>query len=268
MRTGSCGFCSCGASPTRGIPPATAIRLCEMIPVLVFARRGGCDGRGSSFAIPFFTRGKERLPSRAENESCTLDVERRGKSGCDAPGPCMTVVSDTKLADTLLAGEVGAVRWAGFLATGGGALFLPPCCWAPAGFGPTGGLGVTLFTGFRFGWVEPAAGLAAGARPMPVCLRGGGGGGVPSCEPFLSSLICSLPTLAGRADGSYGGGSFRGPELDAEDESNVEWFTCSYGEVDMLEKDERRDSDLGTLTQSGSSVGTWGFVGRFGLRIV
>jgi hypothetical protein len=67
--------------------------------------------------------------------------------------------------------------------------------------------------------------------------------------------MCILPTLAGRAEGSYGGGSFLGAELDADDESNVEWLTCSYGEVDMLEKDDRRDSDLGTLTQSGSSVG-------------
>ena len=101
---------------------------------------------------------------------------------------------------------------------------------------------------------------------MPVCLRGGGGGGV--CEPFVSSLICSRPTLAGRADGSYGGGSFLGTELDAEDESSIEWLTCSYGEVDMLENDDKRDSDLGTLTQSGSSVGIWGFVGRFGFRMV
>lgn len=84
----------------------------------------------------------------------------------------------------------------------------------------------------------------------------------------LSSLICSLPTLAGRADGSNGGGSFRGTELDAEDESSIEWLTCSYGEVDMLENEDRRDSDLGTLTQSGSSVGTWGLVGRFGFRMV
>jgi len=36
----------------------------------------------------------------------------------------------------------------------------------------------------------------------------------------------------------------------------------------MLEKDDSRDSDRGTLTQSGSSVGTWGFVGRFGFRII
>jgi hypothetical protein len=81
-------------------------------------------------------------------------------------------------------------------------------------------------------------------------------------------LICSLPTLAGKADGSNGGGSFLGIELDAEDDSSMEWLTCSYGEVDMLENDDRRDSDLGTLTQSGSSVGRWGLAGRFGLRMV
>jgi hypothetical protein len=80
--------------------------------------------------------------------------------------------------------------------------------------------------------------------------------------------MCSLPALAGRAEESKGGGSFLGIELEAEDESNMEWFTCSYGDVDILENDERRDSDLGTLTQSGSSVGTWGLAGRFGFRMV
>jgi len=48
----------------------------------------------------------------------------------------------------------------------------------------------------------------------------------------------------------------------------MEWFICSYGDVDMLEKEDRRDSDLGTLTQSGSSVGTYGLDGRLGFRIV
>lgn len=67
--------------------------------------------------------------------------------------------------------------------------------------------------------------------------------------------MCNRPTLAGRADGSYGGGSFLGAELDAEDERSIEWFTCSYGDVDMLENDDSRDSDRGTLTQSGSSDG-------------
>jgi hypothetical protein len=36
----------------------------------------------------------------------------------------------------------------------------------------------------------------------------------------------------------------------------------------MLENEERRDSERGTLTQSGSSVGLKGFDGRFGLRMV
>ena len=41
---------------------------------------------------------------------------------------------------------------------------------------------------------------------------------------------------------------------------------CSYGLLEMLEKDESLDSDLGTETQSGSSVGWKGFAGRLGLR--
>jgi hypothetical protein len=102
-----------------------------------------------------------------------------------------------------------------------------------------------------------------------VTLRGGGGGGAAfSCEAFASSLICDLPTFAGRAEGSNGGGSFLGIELDADDESSIEWLTCSYGEVDMLENDDRRDSDLGTLTQSGSSFGRWGLACRFWFRMV
>lgn len=36
----------------------------------------------------------------------------------------------------------------------------------------------------------------------------------------------------------------------------------------MLENEDRRDSERGTLTQSGSSVAVNGFDGRFGLRIV
>lgn len=78
--------------------------------------------------------------------------------------------------------------------------------------------------GFRFGGTEEDEGLLVGPVLIVVCLRGGGGGGgAPSpCKPLLSSLICILPILAGSADGSYGGGSFLGAELDAEDESSVE----------------------------------------------
>jgi hypothetical protein len=59
-----------------------------------------------------------RLKSGAE--PLMLDVERRGTSSTEASGPCM-VASEVKLAEMLLAGETGAVRWAGFFATGGAA---------------------------------------------------------------------------------------------------------------------------------------------------
>ena len=36
----------------------------------------------------------------------------------------------------------------------------------------------------------------------------------------------------------------------------------------MLENEDNRDSDLGMLTQSGSSVGTYGFDGRLGFIMV
>ena len=36
----------------------------------------------------------------------------------------------------------------------------------------------------------------------------------------------------------------------------------------MLEKDDSRDSDLGTLTQSGSSLGAYGLDGLLGLSMV
>ncbi len=35
---------------------------------------------------------------------------------------------------------------------------------------------------------------------------------------------------------------------------------CSYGEVDRLENEDSLDSALGTVTQSGSSVGTKGLL--------
>lgn len=59
------------------------------------------------------------------------------------------------------------------------------------------------------------------------------------------------------------------PETDEDNDGNrVEWLICSYGEVDMLEKDESRESALGTVTQSGSSDGVKGLGCRLGLRIV
>lgn len=143
------------------------------------------------------------------------------------------------------------------------------CCCGSVGFEVRGRTGSPFPTGTRF-WCSAAVGLLT-VDPVlkPVCLRGGGGGGAASDWVGLeSSLIGFLPTLAGRVDGSKGGGSFLGVVLDAEDERRAETLTCSNGEVDMLEKDDKRDSDLGTLTQSGSSVGAYGLVGRFGLRIV
>jgi hypothetical protein len=77
-------------------------------------------------------------------------------------------------------------------------------------------------------------------------------------------MIC--PTMAGKAAGSSGGGNLRGAELLADVENNVEWLICSYGELEMLEKDDNLEPDLGTATQSGSSVGWKGFEGRLGLR--
>jgi len=101
-----------------------------------------------------------------------------------------------------------------------------------------------------------AAAKAEAPLARPVCLRGGGGGGGPSaCIVASSSLICILPILTGTEEGSNGGGSFLGPELDADAESIMEGLTCSYGDVEMLENEDKRDSDRGIVTQSGSSVG-------------
>ena len=58
--------------------------------------------------------------------------------------------------------------------------------------------------------------------------------------------------------------------MDEDDKEGrkVEWLMCSYGEVDMLEKDDSLESARGTVTQSGSSDGTKGLGCRLGLSIV
>ena len=58
--------------------------------------------------------------------------------------------------------------------------------------------------------------------------------------------------------GGGGTGSSRlGAVLAAVVEKRAGMLTCSYGDVDRLEKD-CRDDDRGTVTQSGSSVGVKG----------
>ena len=126
-----------------------------------------------------------------------------------------------------------------------------------AGAGPAAAVAAE-YTGFLVtGEVVMADPDVDPRAPIPVCLRGGGGGGGVSDLPFFpSSLSCNRPIFAGRFDGSNGGGrGLLGAEFDAEVESSIEWLTCSNGDVERLEKEESLDSDLGTLTQSGSSVG-------------
>lgn len=106
---------------------------------------------------------------------------------------------------------------------------------------------------------------------MAVCLLGGGGGGASLlCMGVCSSSKLIWPTLEGNvAAASCGGGGFLGDELDAaEVERRVEWLIYSYGELEMLEKDESLELDLGIATQSGSSVGVNGFEGRLGLSTI
>lgn len=104
----------------------------------------------------------------------------------------------------------------------------------------------------------------------PVCLLGGGGGGGPSLFMLwaLAGSACKLiwPTLAGSEAGSNGSGSFLGAALVVEPDRMVEWLICSYGELEMLEKEESLELARGTATQSGSSVDGNGFDGRLGLR--
>lgn len=71
--------------------------------------------------------------------------------------------------------------------------------------------------------------------------------------------------LPGIPDGSKGGGSFLVIRFVADDERSLGAETCSYGEVDTLEKDD--SLDLGTLTQSGSPVGVKGLGALLGLSI-
>lgn len=141
------------------------------------------------------------------------------------PFPRPSIASKPRLPLTLLLDEIGATRWAGFLATGGGLLFF-------TNDGRTAdateselvignGVGVGMLTGFRGNGIVVV--VDEPVPPIPVCRRGGGGGGGP---PLLlsanSSAICTLPNLAGNADGSYGGGSFLGVELEADDDSSME----------------------------------------------
>ena len=122
------------------------------MPVLVLVRRAGCSGGVSVLAVaalPFFAGSEARLRLRSDWKPFTLDVERRGSSASDISEPCI-VVSDMMLPEMLLAGEIGAARCAGFLATGGAAFSFASCSCDTAGFGPTGGAGAAIFTGFRF----------------------------------------------------------------------------------------------------------------------
>ena len=86
---------------------------------------------------------------RWERDEFRLEVERRGMSGKGGPSelPPSTVASDEA---KLLAGDTGAARCAGFLATGGAGFCFDGCSWDTVGFGPTGGPGVGLLIGFRF----------------------------------------------------------------------------------------------------------------------
>lgn len=116
----------------------------------------------------------------------------------------------------------------GSLLTGGGAFDLAASCDDAGDNDPFGGGG--LGRGVR----ELPRGLETGAAsilPAAVERLGGGGGGVSflcACAWDKSSMRLIRPNLAGsKAVGSYGGGSLRGAELDAEVDRRVEWLMCS-----------------------------------------
>jgi len=248
-----------------GLLPIEGGILATLAPVLV--RRGGLGGGLSKVGSESSSVSVLSNPTLPK-----LDIECRG-GGC---GAC-TAVSAGPIVEVLLAGEVGAAKCAGLRATAG--LDLRFAGFAAIGGGlATAGVPVPLATGvvsldgtgFLFEDSEGELAEAMVAAPkfaLVVVLRGGGGGGPSVWEAFASSTICIRPTLAGRVDGLYGGGSFLGPELDADDDS-MEWVMFSKGDVDMLENEDIRDSDLGMLTQSGSSDNTYGLACRLGLRIV
>jgi hypothetical protein len=157
------------------------------------------------------------------------------------------------------------------LATGGGGdfTFLDTAGFSAVAEDATldgGGGGATwVLLGLRIGGVVCCCCNCCDWFGTPVCLLGGGGGGDSTF--LVSSEILSLPTFAGNLEGSNGGGSFLGPGLPDILVTDVGMLTSSKGDVDMLDKDCLED-DLGTDTQSGSSVRVNGFVGRLGLRTI
>jgi hypothetical protein len=188
-------------------------------------------------------------------------MDRGGRAGWKWPG---SLFIPLRLAGGLFVGDV-LDRCAGFLATGGAGLPLFCCdicdicdicdvCDA-ADVGRMGGGNVCVDDR-----VDP-----------PVGRRGGGGGGGDEdsssvgTRPTLSSPSPILPTLAGRLDGSYAGGSFRPMAPVVEAEYALGKLTDSYGELEMLVS-EATDDDRGTEIQSGSSVWPKGLAGRLGLR--
>lgn len=139
-------------NPTRGTPPAGAILFCAAVaPAVVLVRRGSWGGGGLwPRTLPFLLPGNEvmlRTRSGVEPLRCVVELRERLKVGASVP---CTVASEVKLAVLLVAGEIGAARWAGFLATGGAAFCFVNCSCTGAGASPTDGADVILFTGFRF----------------------------------------------------------------------------------------------------------------------
>lgn len=237
--------------------------------MLVLTPRDGCSG---TLLSPVLSLSEDRdvelpLAKDPRNPERGGFGEHSGWRGFHLLSVIMSSIGTG--AEALDPGDDGAAKWAGFLATGGAAFCLMVCSddtdiertgsggVAAVCVGPAPAVAAVLASFLVTGEVVMPGPDVDPRAPMPVCLRGGGGGGGVSDLPFFpSSLSCNRPTFAGRFDGSNGGGrGLLGAEFDAEVESSIEWLTCSNGDVERLEKEESLDSDLGILTQSGSSVG-------------
>lgn len=140
------------------------------------ARLGGCGGALSLVLVVPFLEGNAGLLFSLGTEFCARPVERCGSPGSWALEASRWAAVSVMVLEVLLAGEAGAVRCAGFLATGGGPLGFEGCCGCrDAELTDGAGEGTSFFRGC---WYVAAAGGVPFTEP--VCRRGGGGGGGPS----------------------------------------------------------------------------------------
>jgi len=222
--------------PGRAIP-AIGVILPGVLPLPPgsFERSGGGatalprpESEGPGWLVCRRLPTTSELSSKLEGNGRTLPDDRRGPGVfCTLLGPFIGICPS----DTIVLGEppVGdaVVKCAGFFATGGAGLPFVEF-WEATDAGRLGGsVGLGLLTGFLcdgtfIGIVCERGAVVLGA---PVCLLGGGGGGTSEWSASISRF--SLPALAGMDDGSYGGGSFLGIELDADVDNMVEWLICS-----------------------------------------